>query len=122
MSPTPLELTESLLAFCRSHDYPAPPLQMEALERCRTALLTEDMPTACRHAAEIIVGPIPWQEQFDHATPEPLEYESPAYVRAVFYGLLLLWKRLMNELRPPLCNCCQRPKTLSWHCERVQHK
>ena len=122
MSPTPLELTESLLTFCRVHNYPAPPLQMEALEHCRTALHHGDIPTACRHAAEIVVGPIPWQEQFDLAAPEPLENEDSAYAKAVFYGLLHLWKRLMNELQHPLCNCCQRPKTLSWHCERVQHK
>jgi hypothetical protein len=122
MSPTPLELTESLLNFCRAHRYPAPPLQMEALELCRTALVRSDITKACRHAAEIVIGSIPWHEPFDCVAPEPLEHEDPVYAKAVFYALLLLWKRSMIELQPPLCNCCQRPKSLSWHCERVQHK
>ena len=119
---TPLELTESLLAFCKSHHYAAPVLQMTALDSCRTALSEGDIDAACRYAKEVVVGPIPWREQFDSNRPEPLGNESAAYANAVFYALLMLWKQQMIELSPPLCNCCHLPKTLNWQCERVLHK
>ena len=122
MKVTTQEVTEALLEFCRARSYPAPPLQMESLERCLVALQRDDIRVACRHAKEVIVGVRPWFESFDHMDPEPLEHESQAYVKAVFRGLLYLWQLRMNELEPPVCNACQRPKSLSWHCERVQHR
>lgn len=122
MKPTPIEITSSLLEFCECRNYGAPPEQMNALRRCKLSLERGDQKNALKHAADVIVGPIPWHESFDCELPKPMNEESVEYATCVFYGLLYQWKQTMNELNPPLCNYCQQQKFLGWCCSSMVHR